>query len=72
MFYYLLHIPLIHGLAYFWFVRHYGYANFLMKGPGKIPADAGLSRPVVRRPQAPPARRVAERPVTPGQTLVRK
>lgn len=43
MFYYLLHIPLIHGLAHLWFTMHYGRADFFEDGPGKPPADAGFS-----------------------------
>jgi len=43
MFYYLIHIPLAHALAWIWFKAHYGYADFLLGGPGKIPPDAGVS-----------------------------
>ncbi|MDB6128787.1 MAG: hypothetical protein JWM35_2683 [Verrucomicrobia bacterium] len=48
MFYYLLHIPIIHGLASLWFHAHYGRADFFMDGgTGTPPADAGFSLPVV-------------------------
>jgi hypothetical protein len=47
MFYYLVHIPLIHGLAWLWATLRYGRADFLLDGPGRPPADAGVSLPVV-------------------------
>ena len=42
MFYYVLHSPLLHGLAWFWFKAHYGRADFLVEGTGGPPADAGF------------------------------
>lgn len=41
MFYYLLHIPLIHGLANAWFLQKYGFADFNVDNPAKMPPDAG-------------------------------
>jgi uncharacterized membrane protein len=45
-FYYMLHLPLIHGLAYAWFHGRYGRADFVGFLPtGPTPADAGFSLP---------------------------
>ena len=41
MFYYLLHIPLIHGLAWIWAMAKFGRADFLIEG-NPAPATAGF------------------------------
>jgi uncharacterized membrane protein len=41
MFYYLLHIPLIHGLSWLWFKSHYGRADFVLQ-MHPAPTDAGV------------------------------
>ncbi|HWA26380.1 MAG TPA: heparan-alpha-glucosaminide N-acetyltransferase domain-containing protein [Lacunisphaera sp.] len=44
--YYMLHLPLIHGLAWAWFRWHHGRADFLgFLAEGTPPADAGFSLP---------------------------
>ena len=42
-FYYCLHIPLIHGIAFGWFYSHYGRADFILGNDTKAPPDAGFS-----------------------------
>jgi uncharacterized membrane protein len=48
LFYYLIHLPLIHGLAVAVNVIRYGHAHWLYgSAPAKPPADAGFSLPIV-------------------------
>jgi hypothetical protein len=48
LFYYLLHLPLIHGLAVIINLLSYGRADWLYGGsPAKPPPDAGFGLPVV-------------------------
>ena len=42
-FYYCLHIPLIHGLAFAWFYFHYGRADFILGNETTAPPDAGFN-----------------------------
>jgi uncharacterized membrane protein len=41
-FYYILHLPLIHGLAYIMHLTRHGYGNYSSFGGGKPPSDAGV------------------------------
>ena len=50
LFYYLLHLPLIHGLAVVASYLHYGQATWWFanpNAPGARPADYGYSLPIV-------------------------
>jgi uncharacterized membrane protein len=48
LFYYLLHLPLIHGLAVAVNLIRFGHANWLYgTAPAKPPADAGFDLPIV-------------------------
>ena len=48
LFYYLIHLPLIHGLSVALHVLRVGHANWLYgSAPAKPPPDAGFSLPIV-------------------------
>lgn len=46
-FYYILHIPLIHGLAQIYYHARFGRGDFSVDNPANSPAEAGFGLPVV-------------------------